>query len=246
MTLQNTGYVALSHQMALRGQMDIIANNIANSSTTGFKAGKPMFEEFLMDAGPGNEDLSFVNDFGILLDFTEGPMRETGNDLDLSIQGDGFFAVENTETGEQFYTRNGHFKVDSEGQLVTSRGDVVLGEDDQPLIVDPSLGRVVANPDRTISVGEQPPVLLKIVNFPNPQELRYQGAGYFATDAQSFAVEEGVRLIQGMLEDSNVNAVIEYTDMIATTRAYQASQKMIDFDHELQRKTADRMPALRA
>lgn len=246
MTMQNTGYVALSHQVALRRQMEIIAHNIANATTAGFKSYKPMFEEYLIEAGPGNDDLSFVQDFGILLDFNEGPMQETGNPMDLAIHGDGFFKVEDPNTGNIFYTRNGRFKMDPDGQLATSRGDLVLGADGQPIIVDPALGALVVNDDLTLSVGDQPPVALGLVSFENQQELRYAGGGYFTTNLAEQDPAEGTRLVQGMLEQSNVNPVIELTAMIETSRAYQASQKMIDFDHDLQRKMAERMPALRA
>ncbi|MBL9034438.1 MAG: flagellar hook-basal body complex protein, partial [Rhodospirillaceae bacterium] len=112
-------YIALSRQMVLRNQMDVVANNIANASTPGFKAEMMLLTEVELPAERGTE-LSYVQDFATARDFSAGPLRATGNDLDLAIQGDGFFSVQ-TPDGVR-YTRVGRFQLDANGTLITSQG----------------------------------------------------------------------------------------------------------------------------
>ena len=116
MTTQTTGYVALSHQMALGRQLEVISHNIANASTTAFKAYKPLFEQFLVDST--QREIAYVQGFGDLTSFQEGTITHTGSPLDVAIKGEGFF-VADTPIG-RLYTRNGHFQLDFEGQLVTT------------------------------------------------------------------------------------------------------------------------------
>ena len=242
MTMENTNYVALSHQMALQRQMDIIAHNIANANTTAFKSDAPMFEEYLINAG-ANTKISFVQDYGTLTNFTEGPMEFTGNNYDVALQGPGFFVV-NTPQGRMF-TRDGHFGVNSNGFLSTAQGDAVLDDRGQAILADPALGRVTINGDGTLSIGTRPPVRLAVVDFANNQLLHRAGAGYFSTTQTEQAVAQP-KVVQGTIEGSNVTPILELTRMIETTRAYEASQRLIDVDHDLQRKVADRMPKLRS
>ena len=238
MTTQTTGYVALSHQMALSRQLEVIAHNIANASTTAFKSSKPLFEEFLVPSSAKRE-ISYVQDFGDLTSFQEGTITHTGSPLDVAVKGDGFF-VADTPIG-RLYTRNGHFQLDNQGRLVTTTGDPILGSNDQPIVIDLSQGEVNINLDGTISVGDQLPEQLQMVTFANTQELERIGSGYFRTNSEEILDEES-QTVQFMLESSNVEPVIELTAMIATSRSYQAAQRIIDTEHELQRKVAERLP----
>ncbi len=242
MTMDNTGYIALSHQMALQRQMDVIAHNIANTSTTGYKANQTLFEQFLMKAGPQRE-LSYVQDFGVLINFREGPIERTGNPLDIGLQGDGFLVAQ-TATGDLAYTRGGHLTINAQGNLASAEGDAILDENRRPILADPSLGPLIVNGDGSLTVGGRPPVRLALVTFDNLQTLRRRGGGYFTTDSPE-QVAPKARTLQGMLERSNVEPVIELAAMIETSRAYQASNKLIETEHELQRKMAERLPQLR-
>ena len=238
MTTQTTGYVALSHQMALGRQLEVIANNIANANTTAFKSNKPLFEQFLVSSSSKRE-ISYVHDFGDLTSFQEGAITHTGSPMDVAIKGEGFF-VADTPIG-RLYTRNGHFQLDSEGRLVTASGDPILGSNDQPIVIDLALGAININQDGTISVGGQPPEQIQMVTFANTQELERIGSGYFRTDSEE-VLDEGSQTVQFMLESSNVEPVIELTAMMATSRSYQAAQRIIDTEHELQRKVAQQLP----
>jgi len=238
MGTQTTGYVALSHQMALSRQLEVIAHNIANASTTGFKSHKPLFEKFLVESS-NKREVAYVHDFGDLTSFQEGTITHTGSSMDVAIKGEGFF-VADTPIG-RLYTRNGHFQLDSEGRLVTTTGDPILGANDQPIVIDLAQGEININKDGTISVGDQPPVQIQMVTFANTQELERIGSGYFRTDAEE-NLDEDSQTVQFMLESSNVEPVIELTAMIATSRSYQAAQRIIDTEHELQRKVGETLP----
>ena len=123
--METSTYIALSRQMALRRELDIVAHNIANAETPAYKAERMIFREFL--AKPEfREKLSFVQDIGLSRDLSEGPLATTGNPLDLAISGDGYFVIE-TALGDR-YTRHGRFQLDAEGQLVTGTGDVVQSD----------------------------------------------------------------------------------------------------------------------
>ena len=126
--METTTLIALSRQGGLRRQLDIVANNIANTHTNGFKAERVMFVEHLVKSPGGQRllgrKLAYVRDIATLVDFSEGPVEGTGNPLDLAITGEGFFVVQ-TEDGER-YTRNGRFKLDDGGQLVNQNGESLL------------------------------------------------------------------------------------------------------------------------
>lgn len=219
MATQTTGYVALSHQMALRRQLEIIAHNIANANTTAFKAYKPLFEEFLVPSTDKRE-VSFVQDFGDLTSFQEGTITHTGAPLDVAVKGEGFF-VADTPLG-RLYTRNGHFQLDFDGRLVTTTGDPILDTNDDPIVVDLTRGAVNINGDGTMTIGDDPPVQIQLVTFENTQFLNRIGSGYFSTDAEEIP-DDVSQTVQFMLEGSNVEPVIELSAMIATTRSYQAA-----------------------
>src|SRR4051812_26692409 len=130
--MENALLIGLSRQMALGRELDVIANNVANVTTNGFKARQSRFREYLMPGASaasfqrGDRPLSFVADGGTALDASAGAIERTGNALDTAIKGPGFFAVQ-TQAGER-YTRNGAFTINSQGQLVTSNGNAVLGQ----------------------------------------------------------------------------------------------------------------------
>ena len=119
MTMDNTGYISLSHQMALQRQMDVIANNLANTNTAGFKADETLFEEFLVPNGQqgsrAQRELSFVQDFGVLINFRDGELQATGNPLDVGLKGPGFLVAQTAQG--RVYTRGGHLIVNDAGQL---------------------------------------------------------------------------------------------------------------------------------
>jgi flagellar basal-body rod protein FlgF len=245
--MENTLYVALSRQMALRREMDIIANNMANMTTTAFKGEKPLFQEYLMGTGESpaidptsNGQIAFVEDYGVLRNTAPGTMEQTGNPTDLALQGDGFLVIQ-TPDGER-YTRNGHFTVDPNGRLVTREGLQVLGQTGQGITLPRDAGPPVIAPDGTISAGGQVIGQLRIVEFANLQDLRKEGDSLFSslpgndpTPAAKTTVE------QGMMEGSNVQPVIEMTRMIEVSRSYQQIQALLSAQQDLQTSAIEKL-----
>jgi flagellar basal-body rod protein FlgF len=225
--MQNGLLVGLSRQVALTRELDVVANNIANINTTGYKADGALFEEYLSSAaraGQNNGRVSFVRDRGTWLNLSAGPIERTGNPLNIAIDGNAFLAVQ-TARGER-YTRNGALQINGEGQLVTSEGDAVLG-DAGPIQFQPTDNSVSISSDGIISVREGNSKFdslrgnLRLVAFDSPAQLQKDGSSSFAAvgDAQPKPTKTS-RVIQGSIEKSNVRGVVEMSRMIEITRAY--------------------------
>lgn len=235
----NSLYIGLSQQVALRNQMDGIANNVANMNTTGFKREEVLFREFLIPAEDGTK-YSYVMDFGISRDMADGAMTATGNSFDFAIKGEGFFAVETTNGNR--YTRNGHFSLNDEGTLVTAAGDPLLDESGRQLTFVPEDGRITIAPDGRVSAefANLGALRLSLVTFDNLKALKKIGNGLYQT-AQPPIEAEGTSIHQGMLENSNVHSVVEMTRMIEVTRKYQLVQRLIDAGYDLERTAIQRL-----
>jgi flagellar basal-body rod protein FlgF len=229
--MENAGYIALSRQVVLERQIEVIANNMANASTPAYKAESMQFNEYLIQADEG-APLSFVEDAGVMRDWTAGTLRPTGNPLDLAINGEGYFVV-STPDGDR-YTRNGRFALDAAGQIVTGDGNPVRS-DGGPIIVPTEDVKLVVAADGTVSTEIGIIGRIRIVRFADPQALAAVGAGLYQTDAAP-EPDSASKISQGMVEDSNVQPIIEMTNLIQVTRDYQAAQKMIEAEHERQRR----------
>lgn len=235
--MQNTSYIALSRQAALWRQLDVVANNMANTNTPGYKGQEMMFREYLVPTRSTERalggKLSFVQDVSVLRDTREGPLTKTDNPLDFALHGDGYFEIE-TEAGMR-YARNGHFRLDQTGMLVNSQGFAVMDERDQPIIFAPNETRIEVASDGTISTENGRVTKLKVVKFANDQELRNAGDSLYDTTQTAETVERPV-IVQGMMEESNVQPVVEMTKMTQILRDYEGVQKMLDNEHERQLK----------
>ncbi len=231
--MENTSYIALSRQNALWRQMDVIANNMANANTPAYKGEQMMFREFLVDTRSSTRatgtKLSFVQDMGLLRDTREGPLTKTDNPLDVGIHGDGYFQIE-TQAGMR-YTRNGHFRLDQSGMLVNSQGFAVMDRNDNPIIFAPNETRIEIAGDGTVSTENGVVANLKVVRFANQQNLRKAGDGLYETTDQAELVQRP-QVVQGMMEESNVQPVVEITKMTELLRQYQAAQQMIEKEHD--------------
>lgn len=243
--METPTYIALSRQMALRSQMDVVANNIANANTSGFKAEMMLMSEVELPAEKGIE-LSYVQDFATARDFSPGALRPTGNDLDLAIQGNGFFAVQ-TPDGVR-YTRVGRFQLDGNGTLTTTQGYPVLAGG-SAVTLNPDDGPVNVAEDGSVSTdrartGTQLQVVgkLDVVDFANRAALKPTQDNLFNAEGQQPTAATG-KVAQRMLEDSNVNAIVEMTNMIEVTRNYQTVQKFLDGEHDRQRRAINSITA---
>lgn len=230
--MENTTYIAMSRQEALMRKLDIIANNMANTNTTGYKADELMFREFLVPTRSSKsalgDKLSFVQDFGAVRDTHEGPLTKTSNPLDLAIHGDSYFEVE-TQAGMRF-TRAGHFRTDEAGMLVDDQGHAVMDTRDQPVIFAPNEKDITITPDGSVATNTGVIAKLKAVRFDNPQNMRRIGDGLYDSPDEAIPVDRP-QIMQGMLEDSNVQPVAEMTSLVSVSREYEANQKIIEAEN---------------
>lgn len=240
--MENAAYVGLSRQMTLRRELDIVANNIANADTTGFKV-----EQLMVGTEVGERarnafvrpGVSFVLDNGVGRDFSQGPLSQTGRSLDVAIEGDAFFTVRDGQ-GDA-YTRDGAFTVDPEGRLTTQGGATVQGDGGE-IVIDPAKGEVTIAADGTISQGSELVGRLSVVRFDALGALEKSGDGLYrnASNAQPQAATDA-RVRQGMLEGSNVNPIAEITNLIEIQRAYESVTRMIEQTNDLSRRSVERL-----
>jgi flagellar basal-body rod protein FlgF len=241
--MENALLIGLSRQMALGRELDVIANNMANVTTNGFKARDARFREFLMptaraDAFPRpDQQLSYVIDAGTPLDLSTGAVELTGNPLDAAIKGDGFFAVQ-TAAGER-YTRNGAFEISAQGQLVTSDGHPVLGQNG-PITIGPEETNVSIAPDGAVLTSQGERGRIRLVSCNRPQALSNEGANLFSAAEQPQPALTS-RVQGGAIERSNVKPVLEMSRLIDVNRSYTSVAGMISRMDELRRSAISRL-----
>ncbi|MEO5338099.1 MAG: flagellar basal-body rod protein FlgF [Magnetospirillum sp. WYHS-4] len=240
--MENTGYIALSRQATLRREMDVIANNLANIKTSGFKGEKMMFIEHLVRSRGGDgllgHKVAFVRDISTVRDYSPGHMEQTNNPLDVAINGEGFFTVDTPEGPR--YTRVGRFSLDPAGRLVNLDGHSVLSQTGQPFTFGPQDTEITISRDGTVATNSGPLGRLSLVNFENPQKLREVAGGLYDTDQEPQRVERG-DVAQYMLEGSNVEPILEITRMIDVSRSYSSVKSLMDKEHERIRKMAEEL-----
>ena len=240
--MDNAMYVALSRQMTLRRELDIVANNIANVDTTGFKVEGTMVRTdpatgAKMVDGPAS--LKFVIDDGVTRDFGQGVLRQTGGAFDLGIEGQGFFKIQ-TAAGER-YTRDGRFSLSPEGKLTTQGGDAVQGQSGE-IVINPELGPVSIAADGTVSQGVTKVGKIDVVTFDDLSSLSKTGDNQFRnTSNLQPQVSTAARVHQGMLEGSNVNSILQVTRLIEISRAYESMARTIEKSAELSRRSIERL-----
>ncbi|MBB4301819.1 flagellar basal-body rod protein FlgF [Rhodobium orientis] len=245
--MENAQLINLSRQVVLRRQLDVIANNVANINTTGYKAQQLAVEEFVMPVArensfrPGDKPLSYVADYTSSYDFSPGPSVPTGNPLDAAINGKGWFAIQ-TADGER-YTRNGSFGINANGQLVTQDGNPVLGEGG-PIILGPDDSGIQIAADGTISTSQGVRGKLRIVSFANEEILKPVGDNLFS--GENPGPNAGARVTQGMIERSNVRGVVEMTRMIDVTRTYQTVSNIAKQTDDLRKDAINALGRLEA
>jgi flagellar basal-body rod protein FlgF len=234
----------------LERQLDVVANNIANVNTTGFKADQSLFQEYLMPGAREDNFVgrdrreSYVQDRGTYRDVSQGAAQETKNPLDLAIQGNGFLVVQ-TAAGER-YTRDGGLQLNNQGQLVTEEGDQVLGTAG-PIVFQPTDHDVNIAPDGTVTVQEgnnRTDALrgkLRLVSFADAQQLLKQGSNLYAAADGAAQPDLKSTLEQGYLEKSNVNAVAEMSHMIEVTRAYTQIATMLNQESDLHKTAIEQL-----
>jgi flagellar basal-body rod protein FlgF len=241
--MENALYVGLSRQIVLRREMDIIANNIANADTAGFKVeslmarAEPTAPAFTMG---GPKPVKFVVADGVARDFGQGALRKTDATFDLAIEGDGFFRI-NTPAGERF-TRDGRFRTDEMGRLVNQGGSPVADDAGGEIIIDPERGPVTISADGILSQAGQRVGRIGVVGFESAAVLQKVGDNLYQNTSNATAQPvTASKIRQGMLEGSNVQPIAEITRMIEVQRAYESMARMMDSNSDLSRRSVERM-----
>jgi flagellar basal-body rod protein FlgF len=243
--MDNTQLVNLSYQMAAFRSMDVIANNLANMSTPGFKSESTKFEEYLSQGGAiegqdGPQSISFVQDKGTVRDLSQGQMTTTGAQFDLGIGGNGYFAVQ-TADGTTHYTRDGHFTLDATGKIVDSSGNALMG-DGGNLTISTEDGDIHIGKDGVVTGAKGQLGQVKVVDFANDRALvREGGNDYSTTQAPTDVALPNIQ--QGMLEGSNVSSVAEISHMLEVMRSYQATASLSQSQQQLITGALDKLSA---
>ncbi|MGH6871718.1 MAG: flagellar basal-body rod protein FlgF [Rhizomicrobium sp.] len=240
--MDNTLLVSLSHQLAAYRSMDVIANNLANADTPAFKRETAMFQQYVEKVTPaegetGPQQVSFVKDAGTARDLTQGHISVTNAPFDFAVNGPGYFTIQ-TANGPR-YTRNGHFTMDASGRLTTQDGDPLQG-DGGDITVAPEDGDIHVASDGTVSGVKGQIGKLKLVDFDNDMALQKEGSSLYSTTQQPKDVEHPV-IQQGAIEASNVQPIIEISNMIQVMRAYQATANLTQSQEDLMRNAIDKL-----
>ncbi len=227
--MENSLYITLSRQEALRRQLDVVSNNIANMNTTGFKSQRMLFLEYMERPDRQGDRMSFVQDFGLQRNVDAGPITVTNNELDVALRSDGYFAVE-TLTGNR-YTRGGAFQLNTDREIVDRSGLPVLDTNNQRIVIPANATQIHIAGNGAVSTEQGQLGQMKVVTFANEQRMMELGGGLYEANQEEIAVEQP-QITQGAVEGSNVQSVVEMTQMIDVLRTYQSVQKMIDTEHE--------------
>lgn len=233
--MENAIYAALSRQSGLVRELQAVANNIANSATTGFRREGVIFAEHVRRAGDA-PSLSIPHASARHIDLAQGDIEATGGSFDLAIEGAGFFLVETP--GGQRLTRAGHFMPNVAGELVTPDGHRLLDAGGAPVFVPAVAGAVAIGRDGTMVADGQPIARIGLYEPADAKVLRHETGTLFEAPELQEAANPGV-ILQGRLEGANVSPMAEIARMIEVTRAYEAGQTMLEREDERIRGVVD-------
>ncbi len=232
-------YIGLSRQVTLRRQLETVANNIANMNTAGFRAERMLFEAAMEPGGKRPDDrVAYTIDRATYTDLRQGGFSQTDNPLDVALDGDGWLEVE-TPDGARF-TRDGRLRRDVDGRLVNANGFPVLDDNRQPIVIPADGGSVIIAADGVVSSDNEMLARLRVVRFENPQALRQTGDVLFTTDDAPQPAPD-TRVVQGKVEQSNVQGIVEMTRMMDLSRDYQSVSRMVEEGQDLLRSAINRL-----
>ncbi|GHH23303.1 flagellar basal-body rod protein FlgF [Sphingomonas glacialis] len=240
-----SSYVLLSHEQALQRRLDVTANNMANTSTVGFKREQPVVHEYVEQSGdtavPSASATSYVLDYGAIHDTGMGAFQATGNPLDVMINGPGYLAVE-APGGGTAYTRAGFVKVLPSGDLATTGGQRLLDATGKPINVPPDqLSNLNIASDGSISGPQGVLGRLAITVFPDEAGVTPRGDGLMAASGGTILAAADTKLTSGGVEGSNVQPIVETTAMVEILRSYQSSQRLSQAMDDLRKNAIDRL-----
>ncbi len=227
--MDNSNYVSISALLALEKRVSTIAHNVANSSTAGFRAEEVKFESIVSETGA--KDIAYASSGATFLSRETGPIKPTGNPLDVAVKGDAWMSIE-TPNG-RVYTRDGRLSMGPDGSLRTVTGLSVLDVGGSPLRLDPNAGPPTIATDGMITQKGRQVGAIGLFTLPNNAQLRRFENSSVASDREGTPVLSfnDTGIVQGFLEGSNVNPVQELTRLISVSRAFQAVMSSIETNH---------------
>lgn len=223
--MDNAGYTSLTRLSGLMQEMSVVANNIANISTTGFRSEGLIFAEHIAATGSNDPSLSMGAALGRSISAQQGALSQTGGTFDLAIEGEGFFLIE-TPAGEML-SRAGAFIRNDAGELVTPDGSFLLDAGGAPVFVPPQASGIAVAPDGTLSADGQPLTVVGLYMPNDPLEMTRRAGTAFTVES-GIQPAENARILQGFLEQSNVDPVAQVARMIEVQRAYELGQSFMD------------------
>jgi flagellar basal-body rod protein FlgF len=226
--MDNPGYIGLTRMRGLADEMRAVANNIANMATTGFKAEKVVFAEVLIDVETDGGTLAMSEPRAHYTDRSSGGFQQTGGELDLAIDGDGFFQIQTPE-GPRL-TRAGNFVRDAEGALMTTEGNPVLDPGGAPIAIPPDAAQIAIGRDGIVAADGIPVAQVGLFTAAPTAMVRESGVRFRVTGEIALAADASV--LQGFVENSNVNPVEELSRMIEVQRGYELGQTFLDREDE--------------
>jgi flagellar basal-body rod protein FlgF len=240
-----SSYVLLSHEQALRRRLDDAANNMANASTVGFKREQPLFHEYVEQTAGAPiaeaKNTSFVLDYGAIHDTTQGAFQTTGNPLDVMIDGPGYLSVEMPD-GTTAYTRAGFLKVLQSGDLATAGGQRILGEGGRPINIPPDqLAGLTIGPDGSVNGTQGPLGRITVTSFGDEASVVQGGDGFVRGQGGTQLAAADTKFKSGGVEGSNVQPIVETTQMVQIMRSYESSVKMADSIAQMRQRAIERL-----
>lgn len=243
--MDNTTSIALSRLVAQQRSLDITATNIANAATPGFRATRAMFSDWLVKSGARSRDgdtTAYTQDRSVYRDARRGPLQATGNPLDIAVSAEGYFAVQAAQ-GVRL-TRAGHFEVSAQGGVVDADGNRLLDTTGRELQLGPTDTDVSIAADGTISSRNGRIGRIGVVMPTNPGAVTGEGNRLFAATGPTEPVA-APRIVQGMVEGSNVEPTLELTRMMTDLREFQFTSQMIQAESDRQQGAIDKITARR-
>ncbi|MCW4113686.1 flagellar basal-body rod protein FlgF [Aurantimonas sp. MSK8Z-1] len=223
--MQSALPVALSAQLATEKRLETIANNIANARTVGFRAEEVKFEQLLSEAG--STPVAFASKGETFISTRTGELSQTGNTLDMAVNGDAWFGIQGANG--TVYTRDGRMRVSEAGELQTLNGEAILDAGGAPMLVDPNGGPLNIARDGMITQGGQQLGAVGLFTIPANAKLSRAGTSGVVPDAAAVPLLDFAQagVMQGYVEGSNVNPVLEMTRLITVQRAFESAAKLL-------------------
>ncbi len=241
--MENTTYIALSRLDTQQRTMDVIANNVANANTDGYKAQRTLFSDYLsrqqsVDAPRGGDVLAYTQDRATYLDQKDGSLTPTGNPLDVAISGSGFFTV-STSAGPRL-TRSGRFELMPDGKVADASGNLLLDTSGNPLQLSPADTQIRIAGNGTVTTENGPVGQIAVVTVDDVNKLVPEGGKLYRADTTTTPASQP-RLSQGMVEGSNVQPIAELSRMIQNQREFQFVSQFVESEAQRQQNAIDKI-----